>query len=104
MKSDKEIFVRCMKRPFTESYTESGKISARAQASRQREMSRETVLKRVRPQVKEMKEKGLPFSTPEEWDNSFRELGGGQTRRKSRTILSRISWEEFLKIVEEDKD
>lgn len=104
MSSDKEIFIRCMKQPFTETYTESGKVSARSQASRQREMSRDTIIKRVLPQIQEMKEKGLPFSTPEEWDESFQILGGGQSRRKSWSILSRVSWEEFLRIISEEKD
>lgn len=85
-----------MKKPFCRVV----EVSTRSSASQQRENSVNTLLSRVSGQVKEMKLNNLPYSTPEEWDDSFYKLGGGSSRRKSKTILSRMSWKKFLNILE----
>lgn len=92
-KKDLEI---SMKKPFCRVV----KTSTRSSASQQRENSINTILSRISGQVKEMRLNNLPYSTPEEWDDSFYKLGGGSSRRKSKVILSRMSWEKFLNILE----
>lgn len=74
--------------------------SRRSSSSRSREMSKESILSRVRSQIQEMEDYGLLWSTPEEWDNSFSILGGGSSRRTSDAILSRMTWKEFLRLTE----
>lgn len=101
MKFDKERFVKCTKNPFM--YSEEVR-SVRSKVSKSRELSAKTLVKRVMPQVLEMDREGLPYSTPEEWDASFYQLGGGQSRRKSKVILSRMSWENFISIISDNKD
>lgn len=70
--------------------------SNRSKALSERENSPEKFLKRITPQILEVYEKGLPYQTPEEWDDSFALLGGGQSRRSSSAILSRMTWDQFL--------
>lgn len=101
MKFDKERFVKCTENPFM--YSEEMR-SVRSEISKNRELSTKTLINRVMPQVVEMDSKGLPYETPEEWDSSFYKLGGGQSRRKSKTILARMSWENFMTIISEEKD
>lgn len=101
MKFDKEKFVECTKNPFM--YSDEVK-SVRSEISKNRELSTKTLIKRVLPQVLEMDRQGLPYGTPGEWDSSFYKLGGGQSRRKSKTILSRMSWENFINIISDKKD
>lgn len=93
--SMKDDLVRAMKDPFDIKVVES----KRSSSSRDREMSKETFINRIRPQVKEMEDAGLSWSTPEEWDQSFQILGGGSTRRTSSAILARMSWKEFLSLI-----
>ena len=76
-------------------------LSTRSQAISSREMDPEVFIKRITPQIKEVQQQGLPYFTPEEWDNSFKKLGGGQSRRKSSTILQRMTWTQFIYYVEE---
>lgn len=70
--------------------------SKRSESISNREMDPENFLRRVTPQILEMKEKGLDFSTPEKWDEGFTLLGGGQSRRTSKSILDRMTWNQFL--------
>lgn len=74
-------------------------IGNRSRSSRDREYSKDVIVKRVLSQVKEMKEKGLSWETPEDWDKGFYELGGTSSRRTSQAILSRMRWSEFLEII-----
>lgn len=76
-------------------------LSKRSKASVQREKNIDSLVKRVTPQILEQRSRGMKWDTPEEWDRNFHLLGGGQSRRKSNKILSRTSWENFLKISEE---
>lgn len=87
--------IHAMKDPFDIKVVES----KRSSSSREREMSKETFINRIRPQVKEMEDAGLLWSTPEEWDQSFQILGGGSMRRTSSAILTRMSWKEFLSLI-----
>lgn len=97
---DREDFLKSMKLPFRRKKN----LSIKSIRSKERENSKETIIKRVLPQIKEMNDKGLPWNTPEEWDNSFILLGGGSTYRKSKSILSRMTWKEFISIISEIKD
>lgn len=87
--------IRAMRNPFDIKVVKS----KRSSSSKEREMSKESFINRIRPQMKEMEDAGLPWSTPEEWDQSFQILGGGSTRRTSSAILARMSWKEFLSLI-----
>lgn len=76
------------------------KDSPRTSASKVRERSKETLVNRVYSQVLEMEKSGMKWRTPEDWDESFTKLGGGSKRRKSKTILSRMAWTEFLNLID----
>lgn len=91
--SDRDSLVKSLEEPFAIGKEEE---SLRSKASRKRNESKDNLLKRTIPQIRESRSKGLTWSTPEEWDRNFYILGGGPSRRKSSTILSKISWEDFL--------
>ena len=93
----KNVLIKCLKSPFKY----KNPRSVRSQAISDREMDPEVFIKRITPQIKEVQQQGLPYFTPEEWDNSFKELGGGQSRRKSSAILQRMTWTQFIYYVEE---
>lgn len=92
--SGRRIFLDKMSRPFQSFSTES----SRSSASKRRETSVETLMSRITPQILESYEKGLSWTTPEEWDHNFDILGGGQSRRRSSRILKRMSWDCFIEL------
>ena len=66
-----------------------------------RESEIEPLVARIEGQIMENYYSGKPWRTPEDWDIRLKEFGGGLSRRKSMRILSRTSWENFLKLADE---
>lgn len=98
-KESKEM-IDSLQQPFTLK-------SKRSKASIGREKScydPNVLFKYLVPQIKETLQNKLGWETPEEWDKSFKILGGGQSRRTSSGILSIITWEQFLNKVNEIKE
>ena len=93
----RQLFIKAMSAPFLISSPDS----ARTAASSKRERSPEVFLKRVTPQILEIYQRGLPYQTPAQWDQSFKILGGGQSRRTSSAILERMTWEQFLEQIDQ---
>lgn len=89
---DTLIMIDCMKDPFN---VKKEIKSARSVAATKRncESAFNTI---VHNQIKKYREEGLPFSTPEEWDNSFKLIGGSSSWRTSSVILSKMTWTKFL--------
>lgn len=85
-------FVKSLREPFCRKDFQSNKTKALIA----RENDLDHFIKRITPQIIEVYRKGLPYKTPEEWDDSFKTLGGGQSRRTSTAILERISWDQFI--------
>ena len=83
-----EIFVERMKTPFK--YKKENKPDNR------RYLNPQQLVQKVIPQILEMIDQDLPYSTPEDWDSSFDILGGTRSRYKSITITSKMTWEQFL--------
>lgn len=90
---DKNSLIKSFKEPFN---VEKEEESLRSKASRERNETVDNLLKRTIPQIRESRRQGLTWTTPEDWDRNFYLLGGGPSRRKSSTILSKIKWEDFL--------
>lgn len=96
-KSERSEFLKGLTSPFCNAPS----LSSRSKASIEREFSLDSMIKRITPQIIESHQLGLTWDTPEEWDNNFYVLGGGQSRRKSDKILARTSWDNFIKISKE---
>lgn len=86
------IIISCINNKF-KNVPESSKFSKRIA---DRENDPEEFIKRITPQILECFDNNYIFSTPEEWDNNFNLLGGGQSRRTSKAILKRMTWDQFL--------
>lgn len=87
-----DIITACITNKF-KNVPESSKFSKRIS---DRENDPEEFIKRITPQILECFDNHYTFSTPEEWDNNFNLLGGGQGRRTSSAILKRMTWDQFL--------
>ncbi len=99
-KKHTQEMIDALSRPFCQK-------SNRSRLSLSREKScydPEVLFKYLVPQIKETLDNNLGWETPEEWDQSFRILGGGQKRRTSSGILSIITWEQFIDKVKEIKE
>lgn len=97
---EREDLVLSMRTPFKRKC----ELSSRSVISKKRENSKSTIISRVYLQIVEMNEKNLKWSTPEEWDESFKILGGSSSRRTSDAILKRMTWVEFLSLTSQFRD
>lgn len=100
---DRDNLVRAMQSPFNN----TPRASNISRSAKKREGGTSAILARIKQQIIECDENGFAWKTPEDWDNCFIILGGGRARRKSDKILSRMTWEDFLKeadkIIKENK-
>ncbi len=97
-KNDTKKFIDCMKTSFM---VQKPKKSAYSNARTSVMNDMEHFMRMITPQILEMYEKGLSYETPKDWDESFIELGGGQARYRSKSILSKMSWEQFMLHIED---
>ena len=86
---------------LSEPFKRKEPLNNRSKSKSESEMDPEVFLKRITPQIVEVYERCLPYHSPQEWDYSFRVLGGGRQRRKSAAILERMTWDQFLYNVDE---
>ena len=84
--------ISSMKSPFRRfnSFSEKGNIISK------REQDVDTYMRRIKPQIEEYQRRGFTFSTPEEWDSHLLQCTLGKGKRSSTSILSRMTWEQFL--------
>lgn len=94
--SEREGFLLGMKSLFRIPST----VSSRSKSSSDRESTETAIITRITSQIYESADSGLPWRTPDDWDNLFYILGGGQSRRTSQAIMSRMSWTRFLTLAD----
>ena len=95
--NDRDNLIKAMENPFNN----TPRMSARAISARKRELGVESLFSRIKHQILECYDSGLDWRTPEDWDICFKVFGGKSSRRKSERILSRVTWEDFLKRADE---
>lgn len=84
------------KKRLKEGHNKPESIKAHSDASKKRESDPNYAFNRIKKQLGFMHENNLPWRTPEDWDESVQRFEPKSSRRRSRYILGKMDWDDFL--------